>query len=117
MEASNLLAGRARAAAPCVCVAVADASSRPAELFGLGQPASRARAFGTSLSVFSTLLAAPMYSRDYSKLCDRGLKKETPLLESRIESTGRQRECQRAPHNRRDRSQKVARTSSNEHRL
>ena len=70
MEASNLLAGRARAAAPCVCVAVADASSRPAELCGLGQPASRARAlFGTSLSVFSTLLRAVLCTRGCSEPC------------------------------------------------
>ena len=83
MEASNLLAGRARAAAPCVCVAVADASSRPAELFGLGQPASRARAFGASLSVFSTLVTAVLCTRACSEPCSPEFEEETP---SRIQN-------------------------------
>ena len=46
-----------------------DVSWLPAELFGLGQPASRARGFGTSLSVFSTLVTALLCTRGCSEPC------------------------------------------------
>ena len=46
-----------------------EGSSRPAELCGLGQPASRARGFGTLLFVFSTLVTAVLCTRGCSEPC------------------------------------------------
>jgi hypothetical protein len=87
VEASNLLAGRARAAVPCVCVVAVDVSSRPAGLVGLGQPASRARGFGTSLSGFSPPLTAAGWSKTPQSHVARSLK-SNPLERIGSESTG-----------------------------
>ena len=55
--------------APCVCLVAVDASWRPVELPGLGQPASPRARLGTSLSGFGPPLTAPRCSRVSPEPC------------------------------------------------
>ena len=70
LEASNFLTGRGVRVAPCVCVVAVDASSRPAGLCGLGQPASsRARVWDLAICLQYVSDGCTLHQRLLGAVC------------------------------------------------